>query len=146
MPLPEFNTQGDLPPGVHQAGLSEIVARFGGGSAARKAASASLVRIHDVAKATGKLNRLVIFGSYVTSKPDPNDVDVVLVMADDFKWNDCTGETRDLFDHQRAAREFAASVFWVRPSAILLGTLQEFIAHWQVKRDKTTRGIVEVTS
>jgi hypothetical protein len=32
----------------------------------------------------------------------------------------------------------------VRPAAILIGTLDEFVAHWQVKRDKTRRGIVEV--
>src|SRR5260370_19351955 len=121
MPLPEFDSQGELPAGVHRAGLSEVVARFGQGSDVRQAATASLLRIHDLAKATGKFNSLVIFGSYVTAKPDPKDVDVVLVMADDFKWNECTGETRDLFDHQRAAQESDPSVFWVRPSAILVG-------------------------
>jgi hypothetical protein len=51
---------------------------------------------------------------------------------------------RDLFDHSRATVEFGASVFWVRPAAILIGTLDEFICHWQIKRDKTRRGIVEV--
>jgi len=76
----------------------------------------------------------------------PNDVDAVLIMADDFRFQDCTGEVRRLFIHDQAAKEFAASVFWVRPSAILKGTLAEFIASWQVKRDKSLRGIVEVTA
>ncbi len=142
MPLPEFNSQGELAPGVYQARLSEVLARFAGGSPARQTATASLVRIHDLAKATGKLDRLVIFGSYVTTKPDPNDVDVILVMADDFKWRELAGEMRDLFDHQLAASEFEASVFWVRPAILALGTLDEFIAHWQIKRDQTRRGIV----
>lgn len=53
-------------------------------------------------------------------------------------------DVRDLFVHDRAAVIFGASVFWVRPAAILIGTLDEFVAHWQVKRDKTRRGIVEV--
>jgi hypothetical protein len=146
MPLPEFNTQGDLPPGVFQAELSEVLARFGSGSAAREAATASLLRIHALAKGTGKLFRLVIFGSYVTAKPEPNDVDVVLVMADDFKWEQQVGEIHDLFDHAKAAKQFGASLFWVRPATLLVGTLEEFIAHWQIKRDRTRRGIVEVRS
>ena len=144
MSLPEFNSKGDLPPGVHQANMNEVLAKFGGSFPARQAVTASLVRIHNLAEATGNLTKLVIFGSYVTEKSEPNDVDLVLVMADDFKWHEQTGETRDLFDHQRAAQEFGASIFWVRPSAILVGTLEEFIAHWQIKRDKTLRGIVEV--
>jgi hypothetical protein len=119
---------------------------FGGGGEARQAATASLTNIHMLAKGTGKLDRVVIFGSYVTANPTPNDVDVVLVMTDDFKWEEQTGRTRDLFDHQRAAEEFGASIFWVRPAAILLGSMDEFIGHWQVKRDRTRRGIVEVRS
>jgi hypothetical protein len=41
-------------------------------------------------------------------------------------------------------QEFGARVFWLRPSAILVGTLDELIAHWQVTRDRSRRGIVEV--
>jgi hypothetical protein len=143
MPIPNFTSAGDFLP-VSIAPAAEVLGRFGGGSASRQEATASLVRIHQVAAATGKRNRLIIFGSYVTAKPDPQDVDVVLVMADDFRWHEQAGETRDLFDHQRATQEFGASVFWVRPSAILVGTLDEFIAHWQVTRDRSLRGIVEV--
>ena len=146
MSLPAFNSVGELPKGVHAASVNEVITRFGGGNRARQVATASLVRIHDAAKATGKLERFVIFGSYITDKAEPNDVDVVLIMADDFRFLDCTGETRRLFIHDQAADEFGASVFWVRPSAILKGTLDEFIASWQVKRDKSLRGIVEVTA
>ena len=145
MSLPAFNSVGDLPEGVHLASLEEVISRFGDGGPARQAATASLLRIHNLATGTAKLERFIIFGSYVTAKPDPRDVDVVLVMADDFSFPDCTGETRSLFIHDQAAKVFAASVFWVRPGAILKGTLDEFIASWQVKRDKRLRGIIEVT-
>jgi hypothetical protein len=33
---------------------------------------------------------------------------------------------------------------WLRPSMLFLETLEEFIEHWQIKRDMTCRGIVEV--
>lgn len=85
-----------------------------------------------------------MFGSYVTYKLEPNDVDVVLVMRDDFALSRCSAEQMALFDHTRAERELGASIFWVRPSMLLRETLEEFIAYWQVKRDKTTRGIVEI--
>jgi hypothetical protein len=46
--------------------------------------------------------------------------------------------------HRQAEATLGASVFWVRPSMPFLETLEEFILHWQVKRDQTPRGIVEV--
>ena len=56
----------------------------------------------------------------------------------------CSEEVKKLLNHQQAATEFGASVFWIRPSLLFLETLDEFIAGWQVKRDGTRRGIIEV--
>jgi hypothetical protein len=39
---------------------------------------------------------------------------------------------------------FGASVFSVRPSTALLATVDEFISYWQIKRDQSKRGIIEV--
>jgi hypothetical protein len=85
-----------------------------------------------------------LFGSYVTAKTNPNDVDVLLVMRDDFEVRACDYETRKLFDHVQATETFGASVFWIRPSLVLLETLEDFIAYWQTTRERTRRGIVEV--
>ena len=84
MPLPAFDSRGDLPVGVHQATLAEVIERFGHGTPQREIVTARLIRIYELARRTGKLLRFVIFGSYVTTKPEPNDVDIILVMADDF--------------------------------------------------------------
>src|SRR5215831_785328 len=99
MALPEFNDEGDLPEGLHRATLPEVLARFGPGTEARQQATAVLQRIHQLVTATGKLQRFVIFGSYITAKPEPRDVDVVLVMKDDFSMAICNEQTRALFDH-----------------------------------------------
>jgi len=144
MPLPNLDSQGDLPAGVYQATMDEILTRFGSGTPQRQAVTTRLLRIYNLLKATGKLERLIIFGSYVITKPNPNDVDVVLVLADTFNLQACDEETRGLFEHTQAAEEFGASVFWIRPSMLLLESLEEFITHWQIKRDRTRRGIVEV--
>jgi hypothetical protein len=146
MALPEFNKQGDLPEGLHKATLAEILERFGQGSGERQEATAVLQRIYQLVTATGKLERFVIFGSYITAKPEPQDVDVVLVMKDDFSMAACDEQTRVLFDHQRAEGEVGASIFWLCPSVLLSGSLEDFLLGWGTKRDLTLRGIVEVVS
>jgi len=144
MSLPEFNESGDLPLGVHPAAIEEILSRFGGATPQRHEVTERLERIYRLAVSTKALDRLIVFGSYVSSKPAPNDVDVVLVMRDDFKLARCEADVKALFDHQLATAEFGASVFWIRPSMLMGETLEEFIAHWQQKRDGQLRGIVEI--
>jgi hypothetical protein len=65
-------------------------------------------------------------------------------MHDDFDVQACDEESRPLLDHPRAAEAFGASVFWIHPALLVLETLEEFIAHWQITRDQTRRGIIEV--
>jgi hypothetical protein len=144
MPLPDFNEFGDLPPGRHPALLSEVVMRFGSGTAQRTDAMDRLRRIYELAVATGRLDRLVVFGSFVSDVPEPNDVDVILVMQDDFRPENCPAESLVLFDHRRADGELGASVFWVRPAMLLGEPLEQFLAHWQRKQDGRRRGIVEI--
>jgi predicted nucleotidyltransferase len=142
--LPDFNADGDLPPGVYSVTLDEAVQRFGGGSLQRERVTDRLRRIYSLAQSTGAVHKFLVFGSYVTDKSAPNDVDIVLIMQDNFSVADCDEEAKRLFDHEQADQEFGASIFWIRPSLLILETLEEFIAHWQVKRDKSRRGILEI--
>ena len=143
MALPALTEEGELPPGVHLAALSEVRARFGGGSARRKTLILRLERIYRVAQATGHLARFVVFGSFVTNKPEPQDVDVFLVMADAFDASELTGGMRLLFDHGAAQAHFGASVFWVRRRAAWPDE-QVAVEFWQVKRGGGRRGTVEI--
>jgi hypothetical protein len=144
MALPAFDDLGDLPPGVYRSTLADVVTRFGGGTEQRRAVTAVLERIYRLFRETHRGERFIIFGSFVTAKTDPNDVDIVMVMRDDFEFNKCEGETRMLFDHLQAGAIFGTSVFWIRPCVLFRETVDEFIAHWQIKRDLSLRGIVEV--
>jgi hypothetical protein len=60
MALPEFNDRGDLPQGLHEATLAEVLERFGGGSEIRQHATTVLVRIHQLVVNTGKLQRFIV--------------------------------------------------------------------------------------
>jgi predicted nucleotidyltransferase len=144
VPLPTFNEQGDLPVGVHKVSLAEFLERFGSDGGQRALVTRRLLHVLGLAKRTGYLKRFVVFGSYVTSKAAPNDADVILVMDDGFDWKTCPIELLALFDHAVAQVRYGVSIFWTRPSALLRETIDEYIAYWQVKRDKTLRGIVEI--
>ena len=144
MPLPAFNNRGDLPEGVYKASLDEVVARFGHGTPQRQLVTTRLRHIYALAHATGKIERFVIFGSYVTAKLEPNDVDIILVVRDDFREQDYDPEVFPMFDHRRAQRELGASIFVIRPAFLFGETVDDFIAHWQITRDMSRRGIVEV--
>jgi hypothetical protein len=144
VPLPHLTESGELPLGVHLGSLREVLDRFGVGSDQRKALALRLTRVHRVAQATGHLARFVIFGSFVTSKSGPNDIDILLVMADAFDASQLRGEAPLLFDHGGAQAHFGASVFWLRRLAAWPNE-QAAVEFWQVKRGGGRRGIVEVT-
>jgi hypothetical protein len=141
--LPPFTSSGDLPAGIHPAALRETIDRFGTESPQRMLVALRLEHIYRLAVGTGHLARFIVFGSFVTDKQVPNDVDVFMLMEDSFDAGRLTGETRLLFDHTIAQTHFGASVFWLRRLAALGGE-QETIERWQVKRDASLRGIVEI--
>lgn len=143
MNLPAFNDQGDLPPGVHRATLQEVLERFGQGSVQRFAVGERLKRLHQLANSTNHLARFVVFGSFVTDKFEPEDVDVIMIMEDEFDLEFVTGEAALVFKHMEADAHFGASVFWAHRSGALGGE-DAMIECWQVRRDGGKRGIVEI--
>jgi hypothetical protein len=144
MPIPDFEESGDLPIGVHQATIDEVGARFGAGSVQRTAVTKRLLHIYGLARVTGMVLRFIVFGSYVSDALEPNDVDVFLVMAENFDWRQCDNDTQAVFVHTRADAELGASVFWIKASAVLGMGIERFLEQWQIKRDQTRRGIIEV--
>jgi hypothetical protein len=141
--LPEFNSDGDLPPGVYPVSLAEALLRFGHGTPQRRVVADRLANIYRLVTATGHLARFVVFGSFVTAKPEPRDVDIVLVMDDGFDVSRETGPAAVVFDHQEADNQLGASVFW-STRAGAFGGEQGMVEYWQVKRGGGVRGILEI--
>lgn len=142
---PDFDSNGDLPVGLHQATLAEVIDHFGRSNAQRQIVARRLERIYKLARGTEQLARFVIFGSFITAKEEPNDVDIFMLMEDTFDFNRVTVEAASIFHHGAAQNFEGASVFWIRRMAALGGE-QSALEDWQVKRDGTRRGIVEVIS
>ncbi len=143
MALPPFNEEGDLPAGVHRATLAEVLDRFGQSSVQRRVVADRLQRIYQIVISTGQVARFVVFGSFVTTKDAPNDVDIVIVMEDTFDLASLTGEAALPFQHTEAQVHFGASLFWTRRSGAIGGE-QAMIEYWQVRREGGRRGIVEI--
>jgi hypothetical protein len=140
---PKFNNNGDLPRGIHKASLSDVIEHFGKGNFQRAILAQRLDRIYDIAVETGQTARFIIFGSFVTDKPNPQDLDIFLLMEDTFDIRQVAGEARIIFNHMAAQNYEGASIFWLRRMAALDGE-DAAIEHWQIKRDGKKRGIVEV--
>ncbi len=140
---PKFNESGDLPVGVYPATLVEVLDQFGKGSRQRKIVALRLQRIYSQANQNGKVARFIIFGSFVTAKISPNDVDVFLIMDDSFELQKVKGEAAIIFNHMPAQNYEGASIFWVRQMAAF-GGVEAAVTFWQGKRNGEKRGIVEV--
>jgi len=81
--IPDFDEHGYLPAGVHLASLDEIEARFGRQSEVRRVQMESLRWLVELAKKAG-VQRLIINGSFVTERLEPNDVDCAMLTGMDF--------------------------------------------------------------
>jgi len=142
--LPPPNDAGDLPEGIHKAAWAEVAGRFGSGSAARVRSFATLRHLHELAARTRALRGFYVFGRFVSPAGGPRDVDVVLVMDPGFAIEHCPRESRTLFSHADAEARYGASVFWLRAGMLDAAGMRDFLRGWQVKRDGSLRGILEL--
>lgn len=76
--LPPLDEQGNLPPGIHRASVDALIDRFGHGSPEREVEIRELLEFIKWARARG-VRRILVNGSFVTSKERPNDVDLVVL-------------------------------------------------------------------
>jgi hypothetical protein len=141
--LPPLTTEGFLPPGVYLASLDEIMVVFGGQNAVRRRLAQRLEDILGRVEGTAHLKRAFVWGSFVTAKPEPRDVDVMLVMSAEFRSEFCTPDARQVFDGEVAERVLGATVLWTRED-VPTDLLNAFLEQWQIDRGGLRRGIVEV--
>ncbi len=130
--IPAFNNDGYLPPGIHSATLEEVAARFGRESELRQAQMESLRWLVDLARRAG-VQRLVVNGSFVTDKLEPNDVDCVLLIGPDFP-RDAT-----------ALGELSAGLPFVNMELVDQDAFQQFTeAIFATDRERVPKGMIEV--
>jgi predicted nucleotidyltransferase len=87
---------------------------FGIGSARRKLLIGNLENIIELAKSTGKLERVIVWGSFVSTKEFPQDLDLLFIMRDDFDVSATAPEVRKVFDYAQGRIAFNADIFWAK--------------------------------
>jgi hypothetical protein len=141
--LPDLTNYGELPPGVHLATWPEFESRFGCLSPRRLWLSGRLRTILQLAATGGRLRRVFVWGSFVTAKPAPRDLDVLLIMSDDFEVDQMSAPAQVIFDCTRAKLLFESDVFRARAS-IGQEAFDLWLETYQTSRSSRKRDIVEL--
>lgn len=92
---------------------------------------------------TGQLRRLYLFGSFVTTKLTPGDLDCLAVMATGFSTAPLTSPLLDVFMHDRCRLRYQADVFWVT-EAVGQEQLDAMLDVFSPDRSGKQQSIVEV--
>ncbi|MCI0489605.1 MAG: hypothetical protein L0229_23700 [Blastocatellia bacterium] len=96
------------------------------------------------AVASGIVERIIIGGSFVTARPKPNDIDLVIVVSQDTDFDSLTPSQYIIADRAALNRVFKGGhldVIVVREGT---GRMQTAIEFFQTNRDNKRVGIVEV--
>ena len=117
MGLPALDNEGYLPEGVHNCTLEEVRARFGSFTTSdyRIMLCDKLLFLIAEAQATGLLKEVIIDGSFVTAKAQPNDVDLILVLTDapdlGDRWLELRPTHYNALSRRRLAKRYRFDVF-----------------------------------
>ncbi|PIV20876.1 MAG: hypothetical protein COZ69_16425 [Deltaproteobacteria bacterium CG_4_8_14_3_um_filter_45_9] len=141
--IPDYNIDGNLPEGIYLVEEEEFINHFSSSSARRKWLGDRMRELLALIKSTGQLDRIFVWGSFVSAKESPNDVDMLLLMKETFQLERISEDSKFIFDHVAARIRFHIDIFWSK-SAIGEETLRLWLDTYQMTKDFKRRGIVEV--
>jgi hypothetical protein len=132
-----------LPAGHHVATWDEVVAAFGGSPGSRRAAlTTALLQLRDALIAHRIPASFLLDGSYVSSKSEPGDFDVLLIGPADIQVRkDSEPDLARLLDAEAAEKERGYSLFFIPQDSPALEMLQTL---WDMSKDGVIKGVVEV--
>jgi hypothetical protein len=141
--IPDLTDDGRLPPGIHQASLDELRQRFAvfSRSERRLRLFENFQRFFDEAQKCGFVRRVIVAGSFVTDKPEPNDFDCILVLDPGI-----VGRKLRPFEYNLVSRRMARRLFGgdILPALDGSKALQEYLEFLETTRDGEPVGVVEI--
>ena len=124
--------------------LDEIRIRFGIGTPRRQFLFRQLTLVSAQLASTGSLKQLYLFGSFVTGKAVPNDIDLFGVMSAGFSTDQLFGGILDVFRHDVCRIRYHADVFWVT-EAVGADQIKDLLEIFSRDRDGRDQPVFEVT-
>ena len=137
---PDFDENGNLPPGVYEVSLQDIGIRFTWTDRRKKLFEGLKLAIDNLTKANVK--KVWIDGSFVTSKDDPNDIDGCWQYDKDVNADKLDPVFLDMYPPREAMKIKYGVDFLI--SGVLTSdspgnTIEEF---FQIDRDGNKKGIL----
>jgi hypothetical protein len=141
--LPPFTEHGLLPPGVYRASFEEFEQRFiyFDRSDRRFRLFERFRELHRQAKGSGIVQRILVGGSFVTSKAEPNDFDCILVVDPAVQNRNLLPTEYNLLSRSRARRIFGGDVIAVVDDSV---NYHMYVSLFQHTREQVGVGIVEI--
>ena len=140
-PIPPIGADGYLPEGVHVCSEDDVISRCGSSSRHRRRLALRLRRWIELGRQVGA-KRLLVDGSFVTAKEEPQDLDTVLLLPQDF--------TQQLEQEHPPALELEEMLLTRRPEEIFAAEdetdWEEWVAFFSLTRelDGRRKGLVEI--
>jgi hypothetical protein len=141
--IPDFTDEGLLPPGVHRATQEEFQQRFVifDRSDRRLRVYEGLKRLLKDARRSGIVRRLIVVGSYITAKAEPNDFDCIVVCDSTFFRQRLAPYQYNMISRQRCRRTYKGDVLSVADGS---AALQKNLEYFQRDRSGNAMGVVEI--
>ena len=144
--IPPFTEDGLLPLGIHDCSLYEAAAQFAGfqTSDRRPQLWASFSEFIGEAKDGHVVEEVLVDGSFVTAKPDPNDIDLVLVVAEIYDFAaDLSPVQYNLLSQRVVRRRFGFDILVVGNNS---AELEQAVAFFQQvkQRPSLKKGILRI--
>jgi len=125
------------------ASLDGIRIRFGTSTPRRQFLFRQLEIIIDQLLVTRNVRQIYLFGSFVSGKASPNDVDLLVVMNAGFSTTQIGGKVLELFQHDVCRIRYHADLFWVT-EAVGNARIEDLLEVFSRDREGRTQSVIEV--
>ena len=147
MPIPAFDEHGLLPSGIHECTLDDIKRTFGAfrDTDRRPSLFARLEAFFAEVKAARLVRKIVVNGSFVAAKFDPNDIDLIIVVPADHDFSaDLSPAEYNVLSKQRVHRRHGFDLLVAREGSIEYERWLEFFQQVRLEPGRR-KGILRLT-
>ena len=144
--IPPLDEYGCLPEGIHDSTIDEAAGRFGvfQTSDRRLQLWAKFTEFMRELRVCDFMEAVLVDGSFVTGTPEPNDIDLVLVIASSHDFStDLPPGIYNLLAHRRVRRQFGFDIVVIKSDS---ENLEQAVAFFQQvkQRPGIKKGILRI--
>ena len=142
--IPDFAENDCLPEGIHSATVEELRERFSyfDVSDQRLVVYRGLQALLDEAGKSGIVRRVIVAGSFVTDKSEPNDFDAIMVLDPAMVNQTLRPREYNLVSRKMARRIYGGDVLAAVDGS---ASLAKYLKFFQTNRAGEPVGVVEIT-